>query len=341
MPRQPRKPHTPAAVENAPAKADPDPDFAPESIEGMDEWKSTYEAYEARWHAESAEAREKAHTTRKRIEEERAATQKVELDKTSAQRTVGEAKQKEQERKDRLQSELEDRAKSSNERRDTLDEEEKVPEVWEMVTGGDEHEHDGSEVVTDARGVMDADITAGQAGMSTSGRGRPSVKQVRLLLRAKATVNVCRQHMTQRLQMSPSHLPCKTRNPPNRTLSRPSQRPSHVCQLPRKRGKTSPNLHLPPRTSHLRPPAQDHLLTRWGAFLEEALRWMKPCQIHKPKISPPWASLKKMWTRQVPHLNRNDAMNDHTLIHRLSPLHSRFHFSLHPHTLPCPEWSRS
>lgn len=146
----------------------------------MDEWKSTYEEYLSQWHAESAEAREKAHSTRQRIEAERAAESKAAADKAAAERKDREGKEKEKERQERLRLELEGRTEDRKKGKIGSRGEEtesRVKEAWEMVKGVGEGEGDNKEVVTDGRGVLDQDVKAGQAN-TTGHDGRPKIKQV-------------------------------------------------------------------------------------------------------------------------------------------------------------------
>jgi hypothetical protein len=178
-PPAPRSRDPPSAAANPTIEANIEPTAeSSERIEGMDEWKSTYEGYLSQWRADSAEARKKAVEARKRIEDEREVERRAALDESTVQRKAREAEEREKERKERLRRELEDRTTvekggGAGERGD-----ERVKEAWEMMKGGSE-DSERKEVVTDARGVMDHDVAAGQA--SISNKGRPSVKQVNRL----------------------------------------------------------------------------------------------------------------------------------------------------------------
>ena len=201
----------------------------------MDEWKSTYEGYVSQWQADSSAAREKALATRKRIEEERDAEQKAALEEEVAVRKAEETKK---EREERLRRELEDRIESSQAGKDGNGQrDDRVKEAWELVKSTGEGE--GKEVVSDARGVTDQDVLAGQTNLS--GAERSEVKQVCLDLLPLLT----RRRPCTTQPHPPSRCPrqCRIQLHLLRTLCRASQRPCHVRQQPRKHGWKS----LPPR----------------------------------------------------------------------------------------------
>ncbi|RSH91763.1 hypothetical protein EHS25_009132 [Saitozyma podzolica] len=153
------------------AAAEDTPEQAP--IPGMAEWKDTYEAYVSHWQAESSEARSKSESTRLRIEAERAATAKSDADRVKAEKQVREKEVEEKRKEEKLKRELETSATGEGSRKRVKSEsgtgkeerERKVREAWEMVKGS-ERKESPEEVPVDSRGVMDADIVAGQATLA-------------------------------------------------------------------------------------------------------------------------------------------------------------------------------
>ena len=144
----------------------------------MEEWKSTYESYVSQWQAESAEARAKAESTRKRIEDELAAEQKAAAEASKTQQREARDKEEEAKRAERLRLELS--AEGSRQKGRTVhvgkeERDKKVKEAWEMVKGSGEGSGE-KEQVGDARGVMDEDVLAGNA--RPSGEEKPAVHQV-------------------------------------------------------------------------------------------------------------------------------------------------------------------
>jgi hypothetical protein len=149
----------------------------------MAEWKDTYEAYVSHWQAESSEARSKSESTRLRIEAERAATAKSDADRVKAEKQVREKEVEEKRKEEKLKRELETTATGEGSRKRVKSEsgtgkeerERKVREAWEMVKGS-ERKESPEEVTVDSRGVMDADIVAGQATLA--GQHREEIHHV-------------------------------------------------------------------------------------------------------------------------------------------------------------------
>jgi hypothetical protein len=133
---------------------------------GAAEWKDTYDNYLSEWQAESSIARQKSEEVRKRIEDEAAAKEKAAADEIKAKKRAEQEAKLRKEREAKLQKELEQSGSSRSglaKRKGDLGREErerKVKEAWEMVKGAGEGKQ-GDEVVTDGRGVTDADIKAG------------------------------------------------------------------------------------------------------------------------------------------------------------------------------------
>ena len=97
------------------------------------------------------------------------------LDNGATERKKQEDEAKAKAREEKLMLELEGRVNKTRGTKDSKeDKENKVKEAWEMVKSGGTAE--GKEVVTDGRGVTDADLVAGQA--TVSGGERHRVKQV-------------------------------------------------------------------------------------------------------------------------------------------------------------------
>ncbi len=202
-PLSPKPPTLAASRYDTPAEADLDPAPSSEPVEGLDEWKSTYEGYTSQWQAESAEARERALATQRRIEEVRAAERKAASDLATADRGEREAKQSESQRKERLRRELGDSAETEEEglkagrkegsvlKRGPEENQSKVKDAWEMVRpadeGVDDEQGERKEVVTDATGVIDADVEGGQTNVTGEG-GKSPIKQVGHVISSCLTV---------------------------------------------------------------------------------------------------------------------------------------------------------
>ena len=164
-------------------------------VPGMAEWKDTYDSYLSEWQAESSIARQKSEEVRKRIEEEAAAKEKAAADEIKAKKRAEQEAEKRKERDAKLQMELERSGGSSrsalNKRKDLGREEreQKVKEAWEMVKGAGEGKQ-GEEVVTDGRGVTDADLRSGN--VEIDGQKKESIKSVcRLIHLARVTRMRC------------------------------------------------------------------------------------------------------------------------------------------------------
>lgn len=163
------------------AKAEEAEESAP-PVPGMAEWKDTYENYLSEWQAESSVARQKAEEVRKKIEDEHAAKERAASDEVNAKKRADADAKKQKERAEKLKKELEQAEGSTSglaRRKGELGKEErerKVKEAWEMVKGDGEGKQD-KEVVTDARGVMDEDIKAGN--VQIAGQAKSPVKPVR------------------------------------------------------------------------------------------------------------------------------------------------------------------
>ena len=153
-------------------------------VPGMDEWKATYDSYLHEWQAESSIARQKSEEVRKRIEEEAAAKEKAAADELKAKKKAEQEAQKRKELDAKLKLELEQSSGSKKsalaKRRADLgreDRERNVKEAWEMIKGAGEGKQ-GEEVVTDGRGVTDADIKAGN--VEIDGQKKESTKSASL-----------------------------------------------------------------------------------------------------------------------------------------------------------------
>lgn len=162
------------------AKAEEAQEDAP-PVPGMAEWKDTYEKYLSDWQHESSIARQRSEEVRKKIEDEQAAREKSASDEAKAKKKAEADAKKQKEREERLKRELEQAGSSTGgiaKRKADLNKEErerKVKEAWEMVKGAGEGKQD-KEVVTDARGVMDEDIKAGN--VQIEGQEKQAVKSV-------------------------------------------------------------------------------------------------------------------------------------------------------------------
>lgn len=150
----------------------------------MAEWKDTYDSYLSEWQAESSIARQKSEEVRKRIEEEAAAKEKAAADEIKAKKRAEQEAEKRKEIDAKLKLELEQSSGSKKsalaKRRADLgreDRERSVKEAWEMVKGAGEGKQ-GEEVVTDGRGVTDADIRAGN--VEIDGQKKESTKSASL-----------------------------------------------------------------------------------------------------------------------------------------------------------------
>jgi hypothetical protein len=147
----------------------------------MAEWKDTYEAYVSHWQTESSEARSKSESTRLRIEAERAATAQSDAEKVKAEKQARAKEVEEKHKEEKLKRELEITGEGSRKRVKSEsgtgkeERERKVREAWEMVKGAERNESQ-EEVTGDSRGVMDADIVAGQATLA--GQHREEVHHV-------------------------------------------------------------------------------------------------------------------------------------------------------------------
>lgn len=166
-------------------------------VPGMDEWKDTYESYLQKWQHESAIARERAEKTRKRIEDEHAAAAKAKKDEEEAKKKAEAAKKAEEARQERLKRELEEIKGSKSRRKGrqasgsgTEEREQKVKEAWEMVKAAGSG-IEPKQVVTDARGTMDADIKAGQVHIPGEPKKAVKVVSVSFLLPSDINNSVC------------------------------------------------------------------------------------------------------------------------------------------------------
>lgn len=178
---KPKPAPAPSAAAEVAKAQEAEEDASP--VPGMAEWKDTYENYLKDWQAESSIARQKAEETRKKIEDEHAAKAKAAGDEVKEKKRAEAEAKKQKEREEKLKRELEQPGSSTGgvaKRKADLSKEErerKVKEAWEMVKGAGEGKQD-KEVVTDARGVMDEDIKAGNVQLE--GQEKEAVKPVSL-----------------------------------------------------------------------------------------------------------------------------------------------------------------
>lgn len=157
-------------------------------IEGMKEWKETYEAYLSQWHAESAEARKKALETRVTIEKQREEEAKKGSDSVKAQKAAQKAQEKKERDAQRLKEELEGKAAAAAKAaqgQGSGEREQKVKEAWEMIKAAGEGEV--KEVTTDARGATAEDFAGGQA--LPAGQSRPPVQQASFMTSTRSNAD--------------------------------------------------------------------------------------------------------------------------------------------------------
>ena len=213
-----------------------------EPVPGMAEWKDTYEGYLKAWHAESAEAREKALKTREAYEKEQADAEKAKKDAEKAAKASKAAEEKRKRDEKKLREELEGKIAAEEEvegKTESPEERErKVKEAWEMVKDGDQQSESAVEAALAAtEGESSSSFKPAEVG--------PLFAYHFLLYRANA-----------RLLHSPARHPspaCQShnllRNSPARRHGRRSlvlRRPARAKLLPMTSLKSPDQARLPP-----------------------------------------------------------------------------------------------
>lgn len=275
------------------AKAEEAEESAP-LVPGMAEWKDTYDKYLEDWQAESHLTRAKAEEVRKKIEDEHAAVAKAKADDAKAQKKAEADAKKQKEREEKLKRELEQGGSSSSgSARRKIEQareerERKVKEAWEMVKGAGEGKQD-KEVVTDGRGVTDADIRAGQSHVV--GQDKPEVKSVSAGLGSRN--NKCTEHRLIVYCRPATTLPRrKTRSHPRCRTSR--HRQLCPCPVHRRRCRaTRPRRRHGPRSLPTRPlprTCRRHVQVRRTMAPSRSnsarLNFRLPC-LHPPRLNNP------------------------------------------------------